>query len=460
MAKLLRKSFPADYPDLLKDWHWEKNQEIDIDPHNLRGKRGEKVFWQCKEGHVWRMLISKRTIRNQGCPYCSGHRATPTTSIRTTKPHLVPEWHPTKNGDMTPDDVSTWSDRKVWWLCPEGDEYLMSVANRSQGRSCHFCCGRHVREGASVDLTHPELMKEWHPTKNQNIDPKNYSFGSDKNVWWQCSLGHEWENKIEGRAVKNTGCPYCSGNRLLKGFNTLADKYPHIASQWHKWNDLKTTEILAGSTAKAWWKCPNNQTHIWKARINRRTTRGCPYCGQWKMERFLSLLEIHDFWDKDLSHQRKLLTKFGILTFKGIAPVIARSLYADILTKAEIKKIRYNNFSAHLPFDLAKRLVEESPYRPSVGATLKKKILEQNGHQCQLCKSPNELQVDHFIPWAKGGEHDPSNFWTLCKTCNYAKRDYWPTPEMHDAWLATGRELPPTAVKYFAAHSSQALACC
>jgi hypothetical protein len=31
-------------------------------------------------------------------------------------PHLVKEWHPTKNGDLTPDDFTHGSNKKVWWL--------------------------------------------------------------------------------------------------------------------------------------------------------------------------------------------------------------------------------------------------------------------------------------------------------------------------------------------------------
>ena len=33
----------------------------------------------------------------------------------TPYPHLVKEWHPTKNGDLTPKDVTYGSNKKVWW---------------------------------------------------------------------------------------------------------------------------------------------------------------------------------------------------------------------------------------------------------------------------------------------------------------------------------------------------------
>ena len=40
------------------------------------------------------------------------------------------------------------------------------------------------------------LAKEWHPTKNSSLTPKDVTAGSNKKVWWQCSRGHEWEAGI------------------------------------------------------------------------------------------------------------------------------------------------------------------------------------------------------------------------------------------------------------------------
>ena len=36
----------------------------------------------------------------------------------------------------------------------------------------------------SLAETHPDLAKEWHPTKNGNITPKMISAGNGKKVWW------------------------------------------------------------------------------------------------------------------------------------------------------------------------------------------------------------------------------------------------------------------------------------
>jgi hypothetical protein len=59
----------------------------------------------------------------------------------------------------------------------------------------------------------PKLAKQWHPTKNGNLTPKDCTPNSNKKVWWICDKGHDWSAKIYNRS-HGSGCPYCSGNGL------------------------------------------------------------------------------------------------------------------------------------------------------------------------------------------------------------------------------------------------------
>ena len=66
-------------------------------------------------------------------------------------------------------------------------------------------------------LLFPEVAKEWHPTKNKELTPEQFTFGSDKKVWWLCPKGHSYYSVINTRTrKKGTGCPYCSGNRVVR----------------------------------------------------------------------------------------------------------------------------------------------------------------------------------------------------------------------------------------------------
>ena len=51
-------------------------------------------------------------------------------------PHLVKEWHPTKNGELTPDDFTHGTHKKVWWLCSKGHTYKQISVTK---RYAHLC---------------------------------------------------------------------------------------------------------------------------------------------------------------------------------------------------------------------------------------------------------------------------------------------------------------------------------
>ena len=128
----------------------------------------------------------------------------------------------------------------------------------------------------------PELKLEWDTSKNTG-DPTKFSYGSGETKWWLCSLGHSYPAAIRHR-VNGTGCPYCSGQKVLTGFNDLATLYPDLAAEWAECNELKPTEVTAGSGREVYWLC--SRGHTYPAEIKKRVVgRGCPYCaGQrvWK----------------------------------------------------------------------------------------------------------------------------------------------------------------------------------
>jgi len=105
---------------------------------------------------------------------------------------------------------------------------------------------------------------------------------SDKKVWWECSNGHEWQASI-GSRNRGAGCPYCAGQRAIKGKTDLQTVNPDLANEWNhkKNNGLTPADVLPSSNKKAWWKCQNG--HEWQAVIGSRNQgRGCPQCAKEK----------------------------------------------------------------------------------------------------------------------------------------------------------------------------------
>lgn len=128
-----------------------------------------------------------------------------------------------------------------------------------------------------------KLMKEYNYEKNENIDLNNLTLGSDAKVWWICDKKHEWTARI-GHRSKGSNCPYCSNQKVLKGYNDLETTNPLLAKEWNykKNNPLKPSDIIAGTNKKFWWICEKG--HEWQQSSNARTKgNGCPYCASRKL---------------------------------------------------------------------------------------------------------------------------------------------------------------------------------
>tara|TARA_X000000950_G_scaffold210104_1_gene252648 strand:- start:415 stop:645 length:231 start_codon:yes stop_codon:yes gene_type:complete len=67
--------------------------------------------------------------------------------------------------------------------------------------------------------SYPELVKQFHKTKNGHLKPSQVSKGSNKRVWFICDFGHEYETKIQYRTGKGSGCPRCAGKKINDNVN-------------------------------------------------------------------------------------------------------------------------------------------------------------------------------------------------------------------------------------------------
>jgi len=195
-------------PDLATEWHPTKNGSKT--PRDVAVFTHKKVWWMCGKGHEWEATVAHRSS-GRGCPICAGKVVNDDNCLQTLKPELAREWHPIKNGSLTPNKVHIYSNKNVWWKCKKGHEWPAKIADRSRGNSCPFCMGRLVNDDNSLQTLNPELAAEWHPIKNSTLTPKNVTVQSNKKVWWICKRGHEWEAAIYSRSRGN-GCPNCGSS--------------------------------------------------------------------------------------------------------------------------------------------------------------------------------------------------------------------------------------------------------
>ena len=208
----------------------------------------------------------------------------PGESMSDKFPKLINEWHPTKNGALTPKNMHPGSGEKIWWKCSKNHSWEATIHSRTSNKSnCPYCQGRKVGYGNELSIVRPEIAKEWHPTKNGDLKPEHFTRGSREKIWWKCSKNHSWEMTILNRATQGQNCPYCSGKRAGYG-NELSAARPDIAKEWHptKNGDLKPEHFTRGSKKKVWWLC--NKGHSYERMITTRTRsksnpeKSCPVC--------------------------------------------------------------------------------------------------------------------------------------------------------------------------------------
>ncbi|MCJ8337715.1 MAG: zinc-ribbon domain-containing protein, partial [Pseudomonadales bacterium] len=316
-------------PGLITECHPTKNGAIT--PWDVVAGSHHKAWWKCPaaEDHEWLAQVSLRTRKEhpRGCPCCSGRNVVKSNCLATIHPELITQWHPTKNGYLTPWDVVPGSNRKIWWQCPvakdhEWEAQVCRRTDKENPRGCPCCSGRKVVASNCLATNHPELIEQWHPIKNGTLTPRDVVPGSDRKVWWQCPVtkDHVWQAQVSRRTNRKnpSGCPCCSGHKIVES-NCLASTHPELISEWV--TDLNSPltpfNVGKGSNKIVHWRCSKKPTHVWSTKVALRTSTlktGCPYCAGQKVDEALSLGVLHPELSKEWhTEKNKLYSPLTVL---------------------------------------------------------------------------------------------------------------------------------------------------
>ncbi|MGZ5967919.1 MAG: zinc-ribbon domain-containing protein, partial [Polyangiales bacterium] len=139
-------SLPRRRPHIAAEWSPRNNRE----PSEVRWDMAKAFWWKCPKGrdHEWRASVAGRTLEGDGCPCCAGYKLSVTNSLAKLKPAIAREWHPTKNGKLTPRDVTVHSAAHVWWRCLANPKHVWRTTVNLRARRETGC---------------PECWKEWRP---------------------------------------------------------------------------------------------------------------------------------------------------------------------------------------------------------------------------------------------------------------------------------------------------------
>jgi very-short-patch-repair endonuclease len=287
------------HPEIVKQWHPTKNGLLKHENFTKGSK--QRIWWlcekTCKEGcmHVWETTIKDRTA-GYGCPFCSPNRLKicEHDSIVGTHLNVANQWHPTKNGDLKKEKFGSGSHKKVWWLCDKTckngckHEWESVISSRCNGVGCPFCSKPQKQNCIhdSIIYTHPEIEKQWHPTKNGDLKTEDITFGNGKILaWWKCNKGecHEWTSTTNNR-TRGNGCPFCAGQQICKQKKCDGCKIKTFASStkvnyWNKTlNKEEPYEVFISAKESYWFTCDKCK-HDFKSSLNNIYSGcWCPHC--------------------------------------------------------------------------------------------------------------------------------------------------------------------------------------
>ena len=302
-------------PTLSNEWDYEKNGTSR--PEDFTACSNKFAWWKCNRRHSWKASINNRN-KGKKCPYCTNRKIlVGFNDLCTTNPNIADEWDHEKNGEFSPKQVSAGSNKFAWWRCKHGHSWKAIILSRKK-HGCPYCNSNNILIPGVNDLmtVNPKLSLEWDYEKNSPLRPETIAGNSRLKAWWHCEKNHSWQAQVMSRN-KGTGCPYCSNQKVLKGYNDLFSVDPNLCLQWdyEKNHHLKPDEVTKDSITKVWWKC--DEGHSWKTSVRiRRRGCDCPYCAGTRVivgETDLKTvrLDIADEWD---------YAKNGSLTPDRIAP--------------------------------------------------------------------------------------------------------------------------------------------
>ncbi len=297
----LKSHFPNQISEF---WDYTKNL---CKPEEITFGSGKYIFIKCKKGHENK--INAYRLKDYECPECKNLKVSKSYNFLVLNPGIENFWAFEKN-KKNPDQYMPNSEDIVWWKCDKGHLFEASIRSKHISSSkkffCLVCSNRIITSENNLTITHPELIKEWHPTKNE-LKPTEVSYGMNKYIIWKCEKGHEWEAALNSRTNMKSGCRTCA-NQLFTGRRgdkkarldaSLGGHFPELIKEWHPTkNELKPTEVAVSSRKEIWWQC--SKKHEWMKRpaerIRGKRILECPECPK-KYNLVDECPEIRKIWD-------------------------------------------------------------------------------------------------------------------------------------------------------------------
>ena len=144
----------------------------------------EKLKWVCSNNHQWEASVNRMQQRDDKCLYCTNKIITIETIQLVAKELGLELLSNSYINNVSP----------LKWKCKNDHIFSRTFALIKGNSKCPTCYSpsenyrtNQIKKG-KIPLTesHPEIAKEWHPTKNNQLLPDHFTSGSNIEIWWLC----------------------------------------------------------------------------------------------------------------------------------------------------------------------------------------------------------------------------------------------------------------------------------
>lgn len=156
--RFVDKSNPCSIQNI-KLWLKLNNRSFELLSDIYSGTK-EKLKWKCLKEECGEIFEASwdNIVQGNECSFCAGRQVGISNCLATLRPNIALEWHPTKNGDLTPYDVTCGTHKYTWWKCNEcGYEWSTMVSNKIKSNGGCPKCNQSNGEKAVVKILHNKI---------------------------------------------------------------------------------------------------------------------------------------------------------------------------------------------------------------------------------------------------------------------------------------------------------------
>ena len=265
------------YPDLIKEWDYEKNSKIDLCPNKVAHRSDKKAWWICPVCDLSYYSVIKNRTRGTNCPNCANE-------LRTSFPEQAIYYYLKREFE----DVIS----RMNIIGKESDIFIPGMNLSIEYDGAYYHNTRESLEREKQKYEHlQELGIKLIRIREKGLDYKSFS---DYRLYLKENSEAELEKTIHdifkiiesmfGLIVNSDANIKEDRQNIyeqyiqLKRDNSIEKLYPVVLKDWdYDKNKIRPCSVTPGSEKKVWWKCEKGHSYEQQVFSHIRGAR-CPYC--------------------------------------------------------------------------------------------------------------------------------------------------------------------------------------